>query len=95
MKNLKSLVAAEAVHPGEHLADELKARFMTQAELAKLMGKPRSRISELIMGKAGINAEMALALEKALQIEALWWLNLQARYEVAKLRLAQLHKQAA
>jgi hypothetical protein len=39
------------IHPGEHLADELKALGMSANELAKELGVPTNRIMEIIRGK--------------------------------------------
>jgi plasmid maintenance system antidote protein VapI len=36
------------IHPGEHLADELKALGMSTNELAKELGVPTNRITEII-----------------------------------------------
>ena len=35
------------IHPGEHLADELKALSMSANELAKELGVPTNRITEI------------------------------------------------
>ena len=42
------------IHPGEHLADELKALDMSSNELAKELGVPTNRITQIIHGKRGI-----------------------------------------
>ena len=39
------------IHPGEHLADELQALGMSANELAKELGVPTNRITEIIRGK--------------------------------------------
>jgi len=38
------------IHPGEHLADELKALGMSANELAKALGVPTNRLTEIIRG---------------------------------------------
>ncbi len=43
------------IHPGEHLADELQALGMSANELAKKLGVPTNRITEIIRGKRGIS----------------------------------------
>jgi HTH-type transcriptional regulator/antitoxin HigA len=78
-----------AIHPGETLAEELVARQLTQADLARRMGRPVQAINEIVNGKKAITAETALQLEKVLEIPAYVWLNLQAQYELTLARLAQ------
>ncbi len=43
------------IHPGEHLADELKALGISANELAKELGVPTNRITEIIRGRRGIS----------------------------------------
>src|SRR4030042_756488 len=50
------------IHPGEHLADELEALGMSANELAKELGVPTNRITEIIRGKRGISGDTALRL---------------------------------
>ena len=42
------------IHPGEHLADELQALGMSANELAKELGVPTNRLTQIIKGKRGI-----------------------------------------
>ncbi len=72
-----------AIHPGEHLLEELEARGVTQRALAAAIGRPPQVVNEIIRGKKAITAATALALEKALGISARTWMNLQADYELA------------
>lgn len=72
-----------AIPPGELLAEELAARGMTQAELARRMGRPRQTISGIVTGRKAITAETALRLERALGIAAQLWVGLERRYRLA------------
>ncbi|MEK7873863.1 MAG: HigA family addiction module antitoxin [Chloroflexota bacterium] len=74
------------VPPGEVMAEELRARGMTQSELARRMGRPIQVINAIVTGKKSITAETALQLEKALDIPAEFWLNLEATYQLGKVR---------
>jgi antitoxin HigA-1 len=76
------------IHPGEHLADELQALDMSANELAKALGVPTNRITEIIRGKRGISGDTALRLGHFFGTSPEFWLNLQKLYE---LRLAE-HK---
>jgi len=73
------------IHPGEHLADELKALGMSANELAKELGVPTNRITEIIRGKRGISGDTALRLGRWFGTGPDIWMNLQKNYE---LRLA-------
>jgi antitoxin HigA-1 len=50
------------IHPGEHLADELKALGMSANGLAKELGVPTNRLTQIIRGKRGISGDTALRL---------------------------------
>jgi HTH-type transcriptional regulator / antitoxin HigA len=67
--------------PGATLLEVLEERGMSQRDFALRTGVSIKHISNLITGKAGISAEMALTLETALQIPARFWLAREARYQ--------------
>ena len=69
-----------AIPPGETLAESLEERGMTQAELAQRIDRPVKTINEIIKGKTAITAETALQLERALNIPARFWNNLESNY---------------
>lgn len=50
------------INPGEHLADVLKALGMRANGLAKELGVPTNRITEIIRGKRRISGDTALSL---------------------------------
>src|SRR5437870_3098476 len=75
-----------AIHPGEHLAEELKALGMSAAELARRLKVPTNRITEILNGERAITGDTALRLGHFFGTSAEFWLNLQSLYE---LRLAE------
>ncbi|HUA00845.1 MAG TPA: HigA family addiction module antitoxin [Candidatus Aquilonibacter sp.] len=75
-----------AIHPGEHLAEELKALDMSAAELARQLDVPTNRITQILNGTRAITGDTALRLAHFFGTSAEFWLNLQSLYE---LRLAQ------
>lgn len=81
-----NLVPFEPTHPGELIKDELEANHVTQAKLADNIGISPSLLNEIIKGKRGVNTEMALLIEAAINIPAALLLNLQSDYnmQVAK-----------
>jgi antitoxin HigA-1 len=74
------------IHPGEHLANELKALGMSANQLAKELRVPTNRLTEIIRGKRGISGDTALRLGHFFGTSPEFWLNLQKLYE---LRLAE------
>jgi addiction module HigA family antidote len=74
-----------AIHPGEHLAEELDALDMSAAELARKMRVPTNRVTQILNGTRAITGDTALRLAHFFGTSAEFWLNLQSLYE---LRLA-------
>jgi len=75
------------IHPGEVLVSEfLEPLGISQYRLAKDIGVTPRRINEIVHGRRSITADTALRLSHFFDMEAQFWLNLQARYdmEVAK-----------
>lgn len=71
-------------HPGEHIHDEMEALDMSQADLARALGIPRARVSEILRGRRGITADTALRLARWLDTSPQMWLNLQAIHDLRK-----------
>ncbi len=71
------------IHPGEILLEEfLKPMGISQYRLAKDISVSQHRISEIVRGKRSISADTALRLGRFFGMEAQFWLNLQARYDL-------------
>lgn len=71
------------IHPGEILREEfLEPMGLTQYRLAKDIKVPARRINEIVHGKRSISADTALRLSVYFNISALFWLNLQAHYDL-------------
>jgi addiction module HigA family antidote len=75
-----------AIHPGEHLAEELDALDMSAAELARRIRVPTNRVTQIMNGTRSITGDTALRLAHFFGTSAQFWLNLQSLYE---LRLAE------
>ena len=76
----------QAIHPGEHLAEELNELGMSAAELARRLDVPTNRVTEILNGRRAITGDTALRLAHFFGTTAEFWLNLQSLYE---LRIAQ------
>ncbi|MEH2422211.1 MAG: helix-turn-helix domain-containing protein [Nostoc sp.] len=72
--------------PGDAIADLLEERDWTQAQLADRLGYTTKHISLLINGKAPINEETALKLERVMGSTAAFWLRYEAQYRAALAR---------
>lgn len=81
-----NIIPSNPSHPGEFIKDELECRKLTQARLAESIGVKPSIINEIIKGKRGINVEIALLLEAALDIPANFLLNLQTLYNMQSIK---------
>ena len=81
-------MARTAIHPGEHLADELKELGMSAAELARQVAVPVNRITQIINGRRAITADTALRLGHWFNTGPEVWLNLQQLYELRRAREA-------
>ena len=79
-------MAVNAIHPGEHLAEELKELGMSAAELARKLDVPTNRITGILNAQRSITGDTALRLAHFFGTSAEFWLNLQSLYD---LRIAQ------
>ena len=75
-------MALPAIHPGEHLAEELEALNMSAAELARQLKVPTNRITAILNGQRSITGDTALRLAHFFGTSPEFWLNLQSLYEV-------------
>lgn len=79
-------MALTPIHPGEHLAEELDALGMSAAELARSIGVPTNRVTQILNGTRAITGDTALRLGHFFGTSPQFWLNLQSLYE---LRIAE------
>lgn len=85
-KTANKMVPGDIFHPGEYIKDELEARGLNQQFLVEKTKMSKSEISLLIHGHRNITPEMAVLLEKALGIDAEFWMNLQVKYDLELVR---------
>lgn len=77
-------MAVNAVHPGEHLAEELDVLHMSAAELARKLGVPTNRVTQILNGTRSITGDTALRLGHFFGTNAQLWLNLQSLYDLRR-----------
>ena len=79
-------MAIQIIHPGKHLAEELRELGISAAELARCLDVPTNRVTEMLNGRRAVTGDTALRLAHFFGTTAEFWLNLQSLYE---LRIAQ------
>jgi antitoxin HigA-1 len=74
-------------HPGAIVRyDCIGPLGLTVTQAAKILGVTRQALNNLVNGKAGVSAEMAVRLSKAFGSEPEFWLRLQMNYDLAQVR---------
>lgn len=75
-------MARIAIHPGDQLAEELKALEMSAAELARQLKVPTNRVTGIVNGQRAITGDTALRLGHFFGTSPQFWLNLQTLYDL-------------
>lgn len=71
------------VLPGEFLVEEfLKPMNITQVAFATAIGVSKAYLSDIVTGRRGVSAEMAIRFEAALGLHAEFWLRAQAAVDL-------------
>src|SRR6266851_4155598 len=68
--------------PGKMLEEFIEARELSARELARRCGRSAKLVVEIIAGKAPIEPETAMQLERVLGMDASVWLNMEAAYRL-------------
>jgi addiction module HigA family antidote len=72
-------------HPGEILEAEYLAPLqMSSAALAKELGVPANRISDIVRQRRGMTADTALRLSRYFRTTPDFWMNLQSAHDLSK-----------
>jgi addiction module HigA family antidote len=75
---------AWAIHPGEILKKEfLEPMDISGYRLAQALDVNPQTVSDILLKKRGISADMAIRLGKVFGMSAEFWMNLQSAYELA------------
>ena len=75
--------------PGDTIQETLDHLNMSQAELAKRMGRPKEKINDLIKGREPLTRNTALLLERVLGIPVSFWMNRENEYREELMRIEQ------
>ena len=85
MKSLRD-PKRKPTHPGELLREDvLRAIEMTQTELAKRLGVSRLSVSELLLEKRSLSADMAVRVGKLTNTTPESWLRMQEAVDLWEL----------
>jgi len=78
-------------HPGGVVLRQcIEPLGLTITDAASALGVTRTTLSELVNGKRGVSAEMAVRLSKVFGASAESWLTQQAQYELAQVRVDRI-----
>jgi addiction module HigA family antidote len=75
-------MTVHVIHPGEHLAEELRELGMSAAALARQIEVPTNRITQILNGQRAVTGDTALRLGHFFGTSPDFWLNLQKLYEL-------------
>lgn len=75
-------------HTGSLISDDLEVLHVSKTEFAKRLGVTRKALYDVLDGKTGVTASMALKLEAVIGSSAEMWLGMQAQHDLWKARQA-------
>jgi addiction module HigA family antidote len=80
-------------HPGEVLPEEYLVPLGLWARaLAKQLGVPANRLTEIMRGTRDVTADTAIRLGRYFRTDPRFWLNLQAAHDLSKAEKANSYK---
>ncbi len=78
-------LAFKPPHPGEFILEDcLKPLSLSIAKGAEALGVTRASLNNIVRGKSGVSAEMAVRLSQVFGSSPALWLKLQSAYDLAK-----------
>ena len=75
-------MVSKSIHPGKHLAEQIREMEISAAELARQIKVPTNRITEIMNGQRSVTGDTALRLGHFFGTSVESWLNLQMLYEL-------------
>jgi addiction module HigA family antidote len=80
-------------HPGEVLREEyLVPLGMSARALAKAIGVPANRVSEIVRGTRDVSADTAIRLGRYFGTDPRFWLNLQTAHDLSRAEKANSYR---
>src|SRR6266481_4902441 len=88
-----NLVTRLRTHPGEVLCEEYLVPLGISARaLAKALGVPPNRLTEIMRGTRDVTADTAIRLGRYFGTDPRFWLNLQAAYDLSEAERAHSYR---
>lgn len=81
-------------HPGELIAADIEALGASKTSIAAQLGVTRKALYDILDGKTGVTAAMAVRLETVLGSSAEMWMGLQSAHDLWKARRTTVAKPA-
>jgi len=79
-----------APHPGRLLAERyLVPMSLSASELAEALAVDEARVALLLAGETDLDVDLALRLGVFFDVPAMWWLEMQARFDVEDVSRSQ------
>ena len=75
-------MARTAIHPGQHLAEQLKELGMSAAELGRRLKVPTNRITGILNGQRAVTGDSALRLAHFFGTSPELWAGMQLQYDL-------------
>lgn len=82
ISQLRQKTMRQPTHPGEHIAVELAELGFSATQLAKELGIPANRVTEITRGRRSVTADTALRFAAWLGTTPEFWMNLQRNYDL-------------
>jgi len=95
MAKAKEFTPDYAVHPGKTLEECMKAHGWAIGKLSDRLPLSYLQTRAILNGEKPITERIALALEKAFDVPASFWLSLQRNYDATLARLSKGDKERA
>src|SRR6476660_8220928 len=87
---LTNMTKLKNIHPGEILLEEFLIPFEISAyKLAKDIGIPQTRVSEIVKGNRRITADTALRLSRYFGNSPKFWMGLQDDFDLEEEKIAK------
>ncbi len=74
-------------HPGQSVRLDCIALGLSGTEAARMLGNTLQGLNNIVNGKSGISAQLAIRLSKAFGSSPEAWLGMQLDYDLAQARL--------
>lgn len=86
---MSDFIPYKATHPGEMILDDMRELGISQAEMSKRTGIPKSIMCDILKGRKGINTQNAVLIAEVLGYTPQILINAQNNYYIDKMRIRE------